>query len=610
MVAMAYVFGPLLVRATTLGSGDWDAAATSRALVTKTLLRFYQFPFWNPYACGGHQAWGRPEADAIVVSPWLPAYLIAPLPIALRIEVIGSSLLGAIGAAGLASRFTRSRALWLLVAVLFALSSRATSQIAAGHMAHATYAYLPWAFYFYDRATGVEPLLGASRRRDIVLAAVCLALMVYAGGTYSAAHTALALAGYALIVSAIMRSWLPTTRMVLCGLLGAALSAPMLLPLAAVMARSPQSVDSAETMDLAGFVTMLTSRHPDAVSGHYSAATCTAWAMYIGWPAVLLIVIGLLNVRGVRQRALRSVGGVFVLLAFGPFADYAPWRLLRAVPMVTVPSDPSRWMVPALLLLACAAASAGERLMTWAARWRWLLEVGAIVVVALVVRDVCRVARTPMTSALQRPRPPVENLMGEFKTVKHVPNSLDYDAAESGASTLSAVLANIGSIDCSTSPVYSGALGRDKASSPASGARAVGDGDYRGEAYVAEGHGTARIVHFTPNAVEVRVEGAHPGDHVVLNQNWDSGWSANGHAAPSWKDAVAAVVTSSSATVRFRYWPPLFSLGLLILALTLSVFVTPWDTTVFAHWLPPDRRSDPPPREPRIHPSRRAPPPP
>jgi hypothetical protein len=580
---MAYVLGPLLVHATMLGSEGWDAVAADRALVTKTVLRFHQFPFWNPYACGGHQAWGGPEADAIVVSPWLPAYLLAPLPIALRIEVIGSVLLGAAGAWLLASRFTRSRALCLIVSVLFALSSRATLQIAAGHMAHATYAYLPWVLYFYDRAAGVEPLLGAPSRRDIVLAAVFLAMMIYSGGTYSAAHAALALAGYALIVSAITRSLVPTWRMVLCALLGAALAAPMLLPLGAASGRSPQIADFPETMDLTGFVAMLTSRGEETtpLPGHVSASTGTEWGMYIGWPVLLLILVGLLAALGARQRALRSVGGVLVLLAFGSFADYAPWKLLHRLPVFSSQHAPARWMLPALLLLACVAASAGERLMTWAARRRGLLEIGATVLVALVVRDLSHVARTPLTHAFQRPRPAVGD-----------------------------VLSNIGSIDCSTSAVYETASVRDKARAPGLGARAVGDADYHGEAYVAEGHGTARIARFTPNAIEVRVEGAHPGDHVVLNQNWDPGWNANGRAAAAWQDAVSAVVTSSSATVRFRYFPPMFSLGVLILALTTAALVTRWEATAFARLLPPGRRSDPLPREPRLRPSRRALPPP
>jgi hypothetical protein len=102
------------------------------------------------------------------------------------------------------------------------------------------------------------------------------------------------------------------------------------------------------------------------------------------------------------------------------------------------------------------------------------------------------------------------------------------------------------------------------------GAWGEDDPQYRGEAYVAEGHGTATIEAWTPNAVEVRVDGAKAGDRVVLNQNWDPGWRADDAPAASYQDAVAAVLTSPSQTVRFHYWPRGMTAGLAIFAAALA----------------------------------------
>jgi hypothetical protein len=73
---------------------------------------------------------------------------------------------------------------------------------------------------------------------------------------------------------------------------------------------------------------------------------------------------------------------------------------------------------------------------------------------------------------------------------------------------------------------------------------------------------TATVASFTPNEVEVRVEGAEPGDHLVLNQNWDPGWTADGVPAIALHDAVATrppgerASGSSSATGRRSVaWP-------------------------------------------------------
>ena len=66
-------------------------------LFRSSLLRYHELPGWNPYACGGYPAWGYIEGGTILVSPFLPAYLALPLALALRVEVLGSGLLGAAG---------------------------------------------------------------------------------------------------------------------------------------------------------------------------------------------------------------------------------------------------------------------------------------------------------------------------------------------------------------------------------------------------------------------------------------------------------------------------------------------------------------------------------
>jgi hypothetical protein len=299
-----------------------------------------------------------------------------------------------------------------------------------------------------------------------------------------------------------------------------------------------------------------------------------------------------------------------VLIAFGAFSQYAPWKLLHTLPVFSSQHVPSRWMMPALLLLVCAAASAGERFLAWTGRLRGVFEIGTMVAVAFLVRDICQVARTPLTHAFQVHPPTVVESTGEFRTVKHVPRELDYNPEGYASTTLTAAVTNIDSIDCATFSAYSTYLVRDKARAPGLGARAVGDAEYRGEAYVAEGRGAARILRFTPNQVDVRVDGARPGDKVVLNQNWDTGWSADGKDAASWQDAIAGFAPSSSATVRFRYWPRMLSFGLLVFVLSIAVLAAPWAFTASARFLPRDRRSGPLLPEPRHRRRRRDPPPP
>src|SRR5580692_6991885 len=93
LAMIGWALAPTLADRLTVGSHDWDQMESHRYLITKTIFRFHQFPFWNPYACGGHPNWGGFESGTTIVSPWFPFYLLLSLPHALRVEVWGMALL-------------------------------------------------------------------------------------------------------------------------------------------------------------------------------------------------------------------------------------------------------------------------------------------------------------------------------------------------------------------------------------------------------------------------------------------------------------------------------------------------------------------------------------
>ncbi|HEX4446846.1 MAG TPA: hypothetical protein VH044_08925, partial [Polyangiaceae bacterium] len=118
------VVGPALQDRTTLGTHDWDQMESHRYLLWKSVRVFGQFPFWNPYGCGGHSSWGGIESGTTIVSPWLPFYLFAPLPIAIKTEILGAALISAAGTWLLAGRFTRSAALRAFCCAVFVVNGR------------------------------------------------------------------------------------------------------------------------------------------------------------------------------------------------------------------------------------------------------------------------------------------------------------------------------------------------------------------------------------------------------------------------------------------------------------------------------------------------------
>jgi hypothetical protein len=564
------VVSPLLVHPWTYGQHNWDQMNTQREVVVKTILRFHQFPFWDPYECGGHPAWGSLESDPILISPWLPVYLLAPLAIAIRVEIVVSALWGALGCWMLASRFTRSVALRALLAIVVAVNSRWALQLAAGHSWHLLYGFLPWALFLFDRAIDADAPVGRARR-DLVLTALCIAAMVYGDAIYPVPHTAFLLGMYAVLVARSTRSWRPIRALAITGAMAVGLAAPKLLPLLEQLRRYPRLIGSEEAIWPQDILKVLTWRVGDYLAKtSFTNGMWHEWGLYLGWLGLGLVVAGVVASRGPRERALKWAAFVMVLFVMGGFHQLTPWRLFHLLPLFKSQHVPSRWLYPAVLAFACAAVSGGERLLVRAGERRAFLEVVLGFAAVVVALDMGLVARMPIAQSFVNPAPAMEDRASPFHVVHRLPPREGYRLCGWDVATLPGVFDNVGTLECNTDNGLQIMQRDEEGRMPGVGAWGEDDAEYRGEAYVAEGGASASVVSWTPNDVEVRVDGARPGDRVVLNQNWDPGWAADGVQAIAYRDAVASVLGAPTQTVHFRYWPRPLGWGLALFGATVA----------------------------------------
>ncbi len=573
---IALVVAPIFKRTDTLGIHDWDQMEAHRYLAVKTIKRFHQFPFWDPYSCGGHTWWGGVESGTTIVSPWLPTYLMLSLPWGLRVEVVGMALFGAVGAWLLASRFTKSAGLRLFVVAAYAVNSRWAAQASMGHTWHLYYAWVAWALFFLDRALELRATDGTpnprSRFRNVVLLGATLALMVYTGAIYPLPQTVIILGIYAAVCARASRSWRPLGILAASGFISLGLAAPRLLPLMDSLRRYPRLVDSPESMDLSAFIGVFTTREGDP------RPTLGPWGwhefgIYTGMVPFLLMLCAPFLVRHARERALASAGVVCVLLGFGRFHKYAPWALFHDhLPIFESQHVPSRWLYPALLVLLVAMAGVIERFLARQPR-RLLLDVALVSIGACVALDVGLEAQHPLVNAFTRNVPKVEESLGPFHQDKSAPPELRYSEGDWAPPALPAMMNNTGVIDCGTFPGLHLQLHDRTGHVTGIGARGRTEHDYHGEVWTT-GDGHAAIESWTPNRVAVHYYGVSPGDVVALNQNWDPGWHASGGDVVPWRDVVAARVSSASGTVEFRYRPTFLLVGLAVLLMTLaSIFL-------------------------------------
>jgi hypothetical protein len=574
LVAIGVTVAPVFIHTRTYGVHDWDQMQAHRYLAVKTLLRFHEFPFWNPYSCGGHTWWGGLESGSSLVSPMLPFYLLLPFAWALRLEVIVAAVISGAGTWFFAGRFTRSPALRVIAVAAFSINGRFGFQAGAGHTWHLYYAWMPWALFFLDRAIGLAPSYDPPKRfplRDVTLLGAAIAMLVYTGAIYPVPQTIAVVALYAIGCAIASRSLRPIGLAMLGGVLSFAFAAPRLLPVVDMLRRYPRLVDSPEALDLSGLIAVFTVKEAD----HHPTLSPWGWhewSIYTGWIPFVMMVLALVLAARARERALRLAGVVCLVLGMGRFHDDAPWALAHDyLPIFESQHVPSRWLYPAALVLIVLAASIIERFLARQERRAWF-EVALLLVAGYVAINISLESQRPLVGAFVRRLEPIKESTTDFHQEKVAPPSLRYDESDWAPPAMPAMIANVGVLDCNTFPGFNSYY-RDKHNhTPGMGAVARGDPSYLGEAFTVSKQGEVKIESWSPNSVTVSVHGGKPGDLLVLNQNWDPGWHARGPVI-DYRSTVATALESADEVVTFGYTPRFFFVGCLLFVLAVCALV-------------------------------------
>jgi hypothetical protein len=572
LVCVALAVAPAFRDLELYGGHDWDEMTAHRLLTVRSLLRYHQLPLWMPYGCGGYSEWGNVVGGTNLVSPFLPIYLLLELRLALRLELLGSLLISAVGSWCFAAQLTRRASLRAFACLLFVANGRWALQAATGHLWHLAYCYLPWAFWAFERLLSSTKLA----RRPLLVGAPALAAMVYSGGIYPLPQAVVLLGVYAALRSGLERGLRPLHRLAVMGALAIGLSAPKLFPILIEFGERPRLVASSEAIDLRILWQALVA--PEQTPGSRPIAIPEwgwhEYGMYIGWvPALTLLLGALWPVRG-RELALKLTGLFALALGFGAFHRYAPWTLLHELGPFRSQHVPTRWLYPALLLLGVAALPCFERALGRlpARRPVELVLVAAGLAMAI---DIGRAASLPMQRAFwMRARAVPE--VRSFEQFARVPRHLQYVRRDYAPEAVPAMLAGSGVLQCNLHASLSVYAPRAEDGRPAGmGARGRGETGYRGEAYTQSGAGSARLVAFSPNRVVIELRGGRVGDRLIYNQNFDPGWKVNGVPATRHRDAISAEIVEPDARLSFEFWPRGLSSGLAALALTLAgIFVT------------------------------------
>lgn len=561
LIAVAFV-SPLFLHAMNLGHGDWLWHHFVWEAARKSWIEFHEPGWWNPYYCGGNLGVANPQGFAL--SPFFLMLLPLPTAIAMKAHLAVMTFVGLWGTYELA-RDRGARGVFAIVGALFFACSGFMGWHMNGQTGMAAFDLLPWAVLFYLRAARTPAWAIAS--------GAALACMILSAGVYPSVLSGVTLALHALVVTlvqivAIARSrelrsnlssaFSPVLRAIRAGAIAAAsmvvFASLKLFPLFDFLRDHRRPIPTDDAIGARLFLdalivkrTTLTQIWPHE---GYAYAWWGEYGNYIGWAGIAIALIAIFE--GVRRRRVEVILlALFVAILLGEHGSFAPYHLLRSLPMLGNLRVPTRYFIVVDLWLALLVALAGHDLfrsmiLRLSGARRQIAAIATALALSLVAIDLISTNGIAVLAAAMPTAPAPEGRSGmPYHQVNGHPWQMyKYPPLNQGT------LRCFDEVNVEISPAL-------RASLPS-------------EAFVADtSAGTARITSWSPSTWRVAVELDRPAT-LVLNQNVFRGWSSDAGPLVPHDGLIAVELAAGTREVTFTYRPPGFVAALL---LTTSLIV-------------------------------------
>jgi hypothetical protein len=331
--------------------GDRDLFAQLRWVPYYTLSHFHQFPFWDPYRCGGMTVLGYPESAT--VTPFMALYLAFGLMPGMILEIYLHLAIGFAGGYVLGRELGLRPLACVVLAAVFPSSSWLPVHIAVGHLNFLNPVYFPWILAL---------LLAACRTRrwyPSALGGLICALTLTAGG-YAFVFAAMLVAMLALALSIRSLSIRPLAAGLVLGGFALAFSSLKLIPVSQQITLHPRVFGASWIWVSNAFVSIF-SRNQDAYRELTGPAQFTEFGGYIGAPFAALAIVGI--IAGGLDAIVWVAGTIFFFFLF--LGDYSPHALvtyLKALPLGGNFGLCGRWVIPLVFCVGVLAAMGAQLL--------------------------------------------------------------------------------------------------------------------------------------------------------------------------------------------------------------------------------------------------------
>jgi hypothetical protein len=546
------------------GQMDWDQFVSWNAIPRDTLLRYGQFPLWNPYVNGGNVLLAHPHSPFL--SPFYVFVLVFGAYPGLKIQIFVYFFLGLVGMYSLARFYDLGFRAACFSSIVYMLSAVFALHLTEGHTEWLVMSFVPWLFYFYQKSL--------HRLKDLYYAIIVLCLILLNGSVDVFSITLAFLFIYSFLKSFQLSTLRPLKNMITIAGATACLCAVKLLPMLEFLRQFPRHIyDNTGTPWAIVAKIFLYRGHieydlffqeqiQETLGIHY---LWHEYGAYMGLIPLGLALLGMIKMFKTKWPLVLS-GIIFLFIAMGRHAPVNCWQILHCFPFWDSQKVPSRYILGFLFVGSIMAGFAFHSLERWmmnlAKNKNRLLNYVPTIILLIVFTDLYLVNHPIFENAFSV-KPLVVSREDSF--VQRFRKEILFRDWKSRSSIYPIFLSNSGILDA-----YEVVQIEKK------GVRALWEEGYRGEAFLLGGAGQADVVSFSPNTVRIKTSAENP-DKLVMNQNYYTGWNVrkNGRSYPAepYDGMVSTPIPAGASDIEFYYLPQSFLIGLTV-SLVSIVFIS------------------------------------
>jgi hypothetical protein len=569
---IAFIFTlPMFINIDNWGGQDWDQGYFYHAVPRVTILKYHQFPLWNPYNCGGSPLLAHPQS--FFLSPLFSLILIFGEIRGMKIEIWLQIVIGMYGAYLLARHYKLNSIPSVLVPIVFMLSSMFTVGSIAGNIDFSSSVFIPWVFLCYLRSF--------ENIRYVFASSIFCLLIYFGGGAHTLIMTVTFLAIYSGMAILCRKKKPIKTGKILSAifLLTFLLGAVKFFPSIEIARKFPRKVSDYSGFSINSLKYCLFDRNQTfAASSSFPREkgflNGMSWgmdenSMYIGFIPFALFLVGMM-VYFKRRMALAITCLIFLWLTFGDRIPISIWKVFHMLPVYKMQRVATRYrflFIFSLALFSGFGLQAVQDYIRKSSACRKVTRFIPLIIISGVLISLVSMNIPLWATAFVIP-PLSVSRSDKFYQIQTGPGydqngiiAMNYRADE-GSSYLN-FLANIGTVDAYEAipfPIR---------------AIPVGSKDYKGEVFLAGTAGEARFKVWTPNKYIISVNAIDDG-YLMVNQNYYPGWKVkggNGKIIESREGLLSIKITPNDKEVEIYYLPMSFIIGIIVTISSIIISV-------------------------------------